>query len=67
MHNSDSGTSSRCQVQAGGRHHLQELKPCSPFLLNKELFINTKGERVLVEALTIAFTIVIFLIFALSV
>ena len=51
----------------GGRRHLQELKPRSHFLLNKELFINTEGERELVVALTIASTIVIYLISALSV
>jgi len=67
MDNADGGTSSRCKVQAGGHRHLQELKPRSPFLLNKELFINTEGERVLVVALTIASTIVIFLISALCV
>ena len=67
MDNADWGNSSRCKVQAGGRRHLQELKPCSPFLLNKELFINTEGKRELVVALTIASTIVIYLISALSV
>ena len=66
MDNADWGTSSLCKVQAGGGRHLQELKPRSPFILNKELFINTEGERVLVVALTIASRIVIFFISALS-